>query len=121
MAAASFLPSKYHNNLSVAHPKQKHTQKRILGAEFVLAKLTHYKATRVCICVIFAISLSSTPTSNLTHVLSILPLKRILSSSFSFHLYFHFLEQATIFSHLHSCNHFNCSVFIHSYMSPIIL
>lgn len=45
MAAPSFLPSKFHKNLPVAHTNQKHTQNRMLGTESVLAELTHYKAT----------------------------------------------------------------------------
>lgn len=89
MAAPSFLPSKFHKNLPVAHTNQKHTQKRMLGTESVLAELTHDKATKVCRDVIFVSALSSTPASSLSHVLSILPPKHILNSSLPFHLYFY--------------------------------
>lgn len=120
MAAPSFLPSKIHKNLPVAHTNQKHTQKRMLDTESVLAKLTHYKVTRVCRGVIFVSALSSTPASSLSDVLSILPPKHILNSSLPFHLYFHLLEQV-IFSHIQYCSWFNCSLFIQFYLSPIIL
>ena len=102
MTAPSFLPFKFHKTLPVAHPNQKHTQKRMLGTELVLAKPTHYKVTRVCIGVIFVSALSSTPAAGLSHVLTILPPKHILNSPLPFHLYFplirtnHLLSRAVL-------------------------